>query len=72
MKRALGFYLLGVVTVCGALYHAGPDFLLTAGAKWEAASKNYAVSTRPVADLDESMGAEVFAYEPPKARKGKR
>lgn len=61
LKRlSLAFVLGALAPVVGAL-HLGPDAMIAAGVKWQAAQRSYVVFSEPVRELDETGVQEILA-----------
>jgi hypothetical protein len=72
MKKIIGAYVLGMLTVLGFAYSAGADALLTLGAKWQAAQRTYVVYSEPAREMDESLVGALLTENTPAVRPVKR
>lgn len=74
MKRIMVAYLAGVVTVMSLAYRSGPEAIIQAGLKLQAAQSSYDWHAVPKEATEVSYETRnLLAYEEPKpAKKGKR
>lgn len=64
----IGGCVIGVALCTYGVYASGPDMLIAAGTKWQAANRTYMVYSAPVMAEDEERVAEAPKRLSPKRR----